>query len=59
LRSPISIPLRFTAEGGGSFRATPWQLHSNDKFLLRAASSRRNIRFPLDPSTTCIVHSFK
>jgi hypothetical protein len=30
LRSPISIPLRFTAEGGGSFRATPWQLHSND-----------------------------
>jgi len=23
LRSPISIPLRFTTEGGGSFRATP------------------------------------
>jgi hypothetical protein len=30
LRSPISIPLRFTAEGGGSFRATPWQLHSKE-----------------------------
>jgi hypothetical protein len=30
LRSPISIPLRFTAEGGGSFRATPRQLHSDE-----------------------------
>jgi hypothetical protein len=30
LRSPISIPLRFTAEGGGSFSATPWQLHSKE-----------------------------
>jgi hypothetical protein len=30
LRSPISIPLRFTAEGGGSFRATLWQLHSEE-----------------------------
>jgi hypothetical protein len=30
LRSPISIPLRFTAEGGGSFSATPWQLHSEN-----------------------------
>jgi hypothetical protein len=27
-RLPISIPLRITAEGGGSFRATLWQLHS-------------------------------
>ena len=30
LRSPISIPLRFTAEGGGSFRATPWLHHSEE-----------------------------
>jgi hypothetical protein len=31
LRSPISIPLRFTAESGGSFRATPWHLHSEEQ----------------------------
>ena len=31
MRSPISILLRFTAEGGGSFSATPWQLHSEEE----------------------------
>ncbi len=30
LRSPISITLRFTVEGGGSFRITPRLLHSVD-----------------------------
>src|SRR5512145_3158166 len=39
LRSPISIPLRFTAEGGGSFSATPWQLHS-DELRAHAAGVR-------------------
>ena len=29
-RSPISIPLRFTAEGGGSFRVALRQLHSKE-----------------------------
>ena len=33
-RWPISITLRFTAEGGGSFHATLWQLHSMECSLL-------------------------
>src|SRR5262245_56353332 len=32
-RSPISITLRLTAEGGGSFHATLWQLHSIEKLI--------------------------
>jgi hypothetical protein len=33
-RSPISIPLRFTAEGGGSFRIALRQLHSKEDSVL-------------------------